>query len=81
MIGLDGRARMAVFALGACIAANAVAIVTDIGALPLLDDVTDVDALTRFDNITGGVAIVEFFALIAGAVFFIRWFNLIHRGP
>lgn len=71
---------MAVIALGACIAANVVAIITDIAALPLLDDVTDIDALNRFDNLTGSVGILEFLALVAGAVCFIRWFNLIHRG-
>ena len=80
MSDLTSRARSAVIALWVCVAASVLAVVTDLIALPLLDDVTDIDALNSFDAVTGLAGLVSFLALIAGAIFFIRWFNLIHRG-
>jgi hypothetical protein len=79
MIVLGTRARQAVIALGVAVAANMLTIVTDLGALPLLDDATDIDALRRFDSITATMGLVELLAMIAAAVFFIRWFNGLHR--
>jgi hypothetical protein len=73
------RARYAVIALGVAETAYAFAVLSDIIALPLLDDPTDFDALTRFDGLTATTGLVQILALVVAAVFFIRWFNLVHR--
>jgi len=77
---LTSRARAATLALWVCVAACALAFIAHIAALPMLDDITDIDALNSFDAVTGLAWMVMLLAMIAGAVFFIRWFNLIHRG-
>ena len=79
MSAISTRARSAVIALGLTVAAGVIVMVSDVAALPLLDDLTDIDALNRFDTVTGLAGLIEILALVAGAVFFVRWFNLVHR--
>jgi len=76
---LGKRARQAVIWLWIFIGVFLALIVSDIVALPLIDDVYDVNALDDFVVVTGIASLVEVVAAIVTAVFFIRWFNLAHR--
>ncbi len=77
---LEGRARWAVIALVAVIVSDVIAIWSDWLEIDLMNgvlegEVASIDDLQSNDDRQSIVGILQFFALVVSAFFFIRWFH------
>jgi hypothetical protein len=81
---LDGRRQAVTIIFILIVAASIAALVSDLLEINLLDrviageDVTDAEA-TANDNRQGLVGLLQFVALVAGAIVFIRWLTAAYR--
>jgi len=83
-VPLEGRARWAIVFLVATVLVNVLAIAANIRQINAINDFVDgksldFNALTSTDHFKSVVAVLEFIALLASGIAFIRWFHAAYR--
>jgi hypothetical protein len=83
-VPLAGRARWATIFLLAALIVDVLTIGTDLGQMMAIDKYLDgrngdAGAVTLWDDRQSLVALLEFLALLAGGILFIRWFHAAYR--